>query len=145
MCRKIRWLIYLHAYTLFRILKGWGLNIFRISGLAVMASLFTAISIGKCLFYNVSWWLEAPLRITLTPFGTFQQSSRGGGLMIPSFWYMALYFSVVMFRITIVTLPPGSSLSIFRKVKMTCSWSPRHTSTLHFHRSEYVRSHVFDR
>lgn len=32
MYRKMRWFNYLQAYTIFRILKGWILNIFRISG-----------------------------------------------------------------------------------------------------------------
>ena len=51
---------YLQACTLFRILEGWGLNIFRISGHCNNIFILCRDPSRQNLFYNVTCWLWGP-------------------------------------------------------------------------------------
>lgn len=138
----MRWFDYLQAYKLFRILEGSGLNIFRNSGHCSNAFVVCR-NLPRQMFLLRRYLVAlGPLRLTVIPLTRFSKVVRG--LRIRFFWNMSLYFWVLMLWITIVPSPSESSLPIFRKVKMTCPWSPRHTSKLQFHRCVYASSHVFD-
>jgi hypothetical protein len=141
----MRWFNYLRAYTLFRILEGWGLNIFRIPSHCSNAFIiFRNLSKQMPLLqrYLVAWNL--PQAHSYAHWHVLARLWGGGGKDSLFFLDMPMYFLVLMFLIIIVPLPSGSSLPIFWKVGMTCSWELRHALTLQDHRCDYVSSDVFD-